>query len=161
MEPGFLCFSGTILDLVQLCDGKADCEGGDDETHPLCASKHVIIVVLLHHDIIIYSAYIVTCLYSIIIRTLYSCQSISCYTDKCLFPYYGGCFHTRECHSTAREATCGLCRPGFARDSRNYETGECIGMCLMMWFKLVTRCMYNSRNLICGFANNASFSSYI
>ncbi len=39
--------------------------------------------------------------------------------DKCLFPYYGGCFHTRECKSTAREATCGLCRPGFARDSRN------------------------------------------
>ncbi len=48
--------------------------------------------------------------------------------DKCLFPYYGGCFHTRECQSTAREATCGLCRPGFARDSRNYETGECVGI---------------------------------
>ncbi|XP_064385443.1 uncharacterized protein LOC135334236 isoform X4 [Halichondria panicea] len=83
VEPGFLCSSGTILDLVQLCDGTADCEGGDDETHPLCA-------------------------------------------NKCLFPYYGGCFYTRECQSMAREATCGLCRPGFARDPRNYETGECV-----------------------------------
>ena len=52
--------------------------------------------------------------------------------DKCLFPYYGGCVHTRECHSTAREATCGLCRAGFARDSRNYETGECVGMCIII-----------------------------
>ncbi len=40
VEPGFLCSSGTILDLVQLCDGKADCESGDDETHPLCASNN-------------------------------------------------------------------------------------------------------------------------
>ncbi len=39
VEPGFLCSSGIILDLVQLCDGKADCESGDDETHPLCESK--------------------------------------------------------------------------------------------------------------------------
>ncbi len=45
VEPGFLCSSGTILNLVQLCDGKAD--RGDDETHPLCASNY------LHHDIII------------------------------------------------------------------------------------------------------------
>ena len=42
VEPGFLCSNGTILDLVQLCDGMADCEGGDDETHPLCASKPFI-----------------------------------------------------------------------------------------------------------------------
>ena len=42
VEPGFLCSNGTILDLVQLCDGMADCEGGDDETYPLCASKPFI-----------------------------------------------------------------------------------------------------------------------
>ncbi len=34
----------------------------------------------------------------------------------------------------AREATCGLCRPGFARDPRNYETGECVGMCIISGF---------------------------
>ena len=48
VEPGFLCSSGTILDLVQLCDGTADCEGGDDETHPLCASKPFIMHLCMH-----------------------------------------------------------------------------------------------------------------
>ncbi len=39
VEPGFLCSNGTILDLVQLCNGKANCESGEDEAHTLCASK--------------------------------------------------------------------------------------------------------------------------
>ncbi len=55
VEPGFLCSSGTILDLVQLCDGTADCESGDDETHPLCASKRtawgtsVVLSIIIDH----------------------------------------------------------------------------------------------------------------
>ena len=39
IEPGFLCSDGTILDITQLCDGTVNCQSGDDENSPLCASR--------------------------------------------------------------------------------------------------------------------------
>ena len=70
------------------------------------------------------------CTLSIFFLLLYSYLSKSMFmlTDKCKAPYYGGCAHTRECESTPEEATCRNCRPGYARDPRNYTIGECLGI---------------------------------
>jgi hypothetical protein len=41
--PTFQCNSAENVSIVNLCDGNADCAGGDDETTPLCESELQVI----------------------------------------------------------------------------------------------------------------------
>lgn len=46
-------------------------------------------------------------------------------TDKCKFPYYGGCPFTRECLTSALDVGCPRCLPGFVDDPAN-PGGACL-----------------------------------
>ena len=45
----FACSPGDLIDVLQLCDGNEDCDGGDDETTALCESESVYYMVVGHH----------------------------------------------------------------------------------------------------------------
>ena len=40
----FMCVTGESVALSALCDGIADCSHGNDETSPICESKHCLIM---------------------------------------------------------------------------------------------------------------------
>ena len=97
----FACSPGDLIDVLQLCDGNEDCEGGDDETTALCESESVYYVVVGHH----YHLYL-----SLIV---------------CLLPYYGGCSFTRECETSELDVNCNSCLEGFGE--RDPEADNCSG----------------------------------
>lgn len=58
-------------------------------------------------------------------RMHYHCNGVIVATDKCRFPYYGGCPFTRECLTSALDVGCPRCLSGFVDDPTD-PGGACL-----------------------------------
>ena len=44
----FVCNAGEVVEIVDLCDGIANCGGGDDESTPICESTFLTLLPALY-----------------------------------------------------------------------------------------------------------------